>query len=251
MKANRIHVTVAIVFLVSIGVPGCINEFGPVDTDGRLAGDIYGRMLLQDIDSTIITDNSGITITVAGTSRNTMSERNGWWKIVGLKAGTYTLIFSKPGYGTYKFFGFQHIGGDSLYIGTGYLGNVARFYVDSFTTSVDSDSTVHFAGIMSSVAPTQYSRYAMVFVDTSGGVSSTHYIASFTSYLGSSKSFSLNYATSELVNRHGLQHGSQIHCVAYGFNDSFVSAYFDPTLRVTVYPTLSPIASEVATVRLP
>jgi hypothetical protein len=153
MMANRIVPTLAGTVLISVAMFGCKGNTGPVGPSGTLSGDLYGKMFLFDADSSRITDNSGVTISIVGTGKSTSTDREGWWRINGLSAGTYTLVFAKPGYGTYKQFGFQFVGGDSLFYGFWALGNVARYHVTSISASIGIDSVVHFSGTISSAGP--------------------------------------------------------------------------------------------------
>lgn len=247
----RIIATLITLILVSMSLSGCKGETGPVGPPGILSGNLYGQVFLSDEDSSDIVDNSGVAVSVLGTDYSTMSGIDGWWRIVGLRTGTYTLVFSKAGYGTYKHFGFQFVGGDSLFYGWSYLGNIARFYVTSFAASVGLDSVVHLTGTVSSPGRPGVSRFVVVFLDTIATVSSTHYLFTLSSNISSNTSFSLNYNEREFALYYGIQSGSTLYCVSYGVSNSGGSAYYDPTLRSSIYPTLSPTPSQVVSVKLP
>jgi hypothetical protein len=91
----------------------------------------------------------------------------------------------------------------------------------------------------------------MVFVDTSMSVSSTRYLVILSSYIGTSTTFGLNTPVFDFVGYHGIPRSSRLYCVAHGLDDSFGASYYDPTLRVTVFPTISPTPSQVVGVQLP
>jgi hypothetical protein len=230
---------------------GCKGETGPLGPPGTLSGNLYGQVSLHDDDSSRIVDNSGVQVSVQGMDYAATSGTDGWWRIVGLSTGTYTLVFSKPGYGTYKHFGFQFVGGDSLFYGWANLGNIARYYVTTFAASIGSDSVVHLTGTVSSPGRFGVARYVVVFIDTIATVSSTRYSFTLSSNISSSTTFGLNESASDFALFYGVRSGSTLHCVAYGVGTAGAVVYYDPTLRNEIFATLSPTASQIVSVKLP
>lgn len=132
------------VLVLPIIVWGCKGDAGPAGPLGpHLAGDLYGAVVLFDEDSISIFDHSRVNISIDGTSSSTTSDRDGWWRLVGLRTGTYTITFSKIGYETYKRFSYQFVGGDSVFYGWVNLVNVARYYVDSLSASLFRWESIH------------------------------------------------------------------------------------------------------------
>lgn len=249
---GRIVATIIIGFAIAICLQGCKGDAGPAGPAGpigRLSGNLYGRVSLYDEDSTRITNNSGVTISVASVN-SAQSTREGWWTLYGLSAGIYTVVFSKPGYGTFKYFGLEFVGGDSLYFGSTSLVNIPRYYFNSFTASFGADSVLNMSGTISSHVPHNGYRNVMIFVDTTATVSSTRYVATFAIYVWSDSVFSYNETRSDLITYYGIPGGSRLWLVAYGSSGSYFG-YYDPTLRRNVFPSLSLTPSSVVDVLLP
>ncbi len=241
---------------IMLQLPACKGDAGPAGPIGpqgsfeRLIGALYGRVTLYDVDSINITDNSNIAVSIEGSNLASLTDRNGWWRMNGLTTGNYTLVFSKAGYGTYKDFSYQFIGGDSVYYGMRSLESVCKFYVQTLSDSLGSDYFVHFFGTLSSTRRTTWGRDLIVFMDTSPLVSSTHYTAYYISNIDTSVSFNVQVARFDLVYYYGFALGSTIYSVAYGIDGGYLGSYFDPTLRLTIFPSISQTPSPTAQIQL-
>src|SRR5205085_667173 len=66
-----------------------------------------------------ITDNSGVSVSLEGTSFKTSSDASGKWNLANVPPGTYTLTFSKDRYATSKDQTLQFTGNGTLYYSPG------------------------------------------------------------------------------------------------------------------------------------
>jgi hypothetical protein len=74
-------------------------------------GDIVGYVNLIDEFGNEIEDKSGVNVSIDGLE-NTLTNDNGRFEFTDVPAGTYKLIYNKTGYGSYKRFSYQFIGGN-------------------------------------------------------------------------------------------------------------------------------------------
>ena len=78
----------------------------------KLTGNLTGYVTLYDDYGRKLPDNSTVTITVENSDKATTSDISGKWTITELATGSYTLTFSKTGFGVYKRIGLGFTGGD-------------------------------------------------------------------------------------------------------------------------------------------
>lgn len=75
-------------------------------------GDLKGRVKLADYsDNSIDFTDVLITLQGAGFSRDEHPDAEGMFNFKDVETGVYDIIFTKPGYETYKELGFQFMGG--------------------------------------------------------------------------------------------------------------------------------------------
>jgi len=93
---------------------GCESEL----TSTQVTGDLKGSVVLYDAHNKPVPDKSGVRVQVEGTEFSTESDASGKWMIKGLPTRTYSLAFSKEGYGTMKNTSFSFVGGGLVNYGT-------------------------------------------------------------------------------------------------------------------------------------
>jgi hypothetical protein len=74
-------------------------------------GNIVGFVSLVDESGNEIEDKSGVNVSMEGLA-NTITNNIGRYEFSDVPAGTYKIIYDKTGYGTYKRFNYQFIGGN-------------------------------------------------------------------------------------------------------------------------------------------
>lgn len=130
----KIQTLLSLAFIVVMF--GCKNS-APVTPQGA-TGDLKGTVGLYDSHGNQLADKSGVMVQAEGTSLSAISDTAGNWIIQNLPTQTYTISFSKSGYGTVKNTSFPFIGG-----GTVLYGNRVYLYQPvTFTISLDSVSAV-------------------------------------------------------------------------------------------------------------
>jgi hypothetical protein len=104
------------IFIVSmlILVFGCEGEEGKRGLPAPiLTGSITGT-----VSTAVKSDIGGIEAKIAETSQKALCDSLGNWTINDVKAGIYTLEFSRIGYGTSKILNYQFVGGGTARIGS-------------------------------------------------------------------------------------------------------------------------------------
>lgn len=71
-------------------------------------GNIMGTVLLYDSENKLVSNCSGITISIDNTSVSTQTTNNGRWTLDSIPYGTYDITYSKAGYGSGKIMGVYH-----------------------------------------------------------------------------------------------------------------------------------------------
>jgi hypothetical protein len=100
------HVVVLVVALLFLG--SCKQN--PVEVGELPVGSIYGYVHVWDVDS-VSPDQSGVLVKLEGTNISALTNAKGEWKLEDVPSRTYTVTFSKPGYGTVIDFDYRHLGG--------------------------------------------------------------------------------------------------------------------------------------------
>ncbi|HET6510751.1 MAG TPA: carboxypeptidase-like regulatory domain-containing protein [Candidatus Kapabacteria bacterium] len=80
------------------------------------SGAIAGFAGLRDVDGARLSDQSGISIKLKGTTLTASSDTLGKWTLANVPAGIYDIELSKPGFATNYIRAYQFVGGGTAYI---------------------------------------------------------------------------------------------------------------------------------------
>ncbi len=219
---------------------------------GRLTGKLSGYAKLYDQDGSELTDHSGVTVKVEGTSHSARSAVDGKWSIDGLEAGTYILTFSKPGYGDYKVYGYQFVGGGEAWANYG-LFQIPTWSITlsnpTIDTSDDELTLIRIAGRLSEPSPWQGARIFHLYVGSTPDVSSEpgKHLFFYTS-AANDRDLAVQAVTSTLIT-HGIPSGQTVYFAAYPTGRG--ESYEDPITNRTIYPSLSTSSSNVVSIVVP
>lgn len=84
---------------------GCRDGTAPPVT-----GDMTGMVQLYSKWATPLRSNEGATVELVGTPHAVTTDASGAWTLSGVPAGTYDIVIRKPGFGTWKVFGYAFPG---------------------------------------------------------------------------------------------------------------------------------------------
>jgi hypothetical protein len=114
----------------------CTKDGSDLLPDGNIVGYVFTFNEFNELQD----DHSGVNVFTEGEHKSyqTITDKQGRFELTDLPAGTYKLIFSKPGFGTLKQFGVKHLGGEPTVLGMpfGYSGS-AFFLFEIPTTKIE------------------------------------------------------------------------------------------------------------------
>ncbi|MDP4221188.1 MAG: carboxypeptidase-like regulatory domain-containing protein [Bacteroidota bacterium] len=113
-------------------VYGCKSSTTNAPQD--VTGDLKGTVGLVDSHGNQVADKSGVLVTAEGTTLSATSDADGNWIIHNLPTQTYTIAFSKAGYGTKKNTSFSFVGGGTVAFGD----RMTLYQPLGFTVTLDS-----------------------------------------------------------------------------------------------------------------
>ncbi len=248
VRRNIRAAAILAVLLLAGFLPGCEGEDGPAGPS--LTGQLIGYAYLYDLAAVRATDQSGITVVAEGTSVTATTASDGRWVLSGLPTGTYTIAFSKPGYGSPKRISFQFVGGGQTSFGSMALFQLPGFTIGTLTATVAS-GVVNIRGTVTGSLPDAY-RVVRIFIGTTASVSSDPSNYAFTMLTAASDTGTIftTSATSQIFANYGFTVGQTAYIVAYPEAISS-SAYLDLSTGKYNYPNLNPIPSTVVSAVVP
>jgi hypothetical protein len=220
-----------------------------------LSGNMIGYVVLHDLNGFTLQEDTGITLAVEGGGYTivTNTDSAGEWEIAGLTTGSYNIIVSKSGFGTYKLLDFQFAGGGQAHIGTIDLYQIPPLSVTGLSDSV-ADGALLINGSFSGTLPSAQNAHAYVFLGKSPTVSSDP--GTYLTYLpvensSNGRTFSVNYGndTTRLLNA-GFATGQTVYVVAYGSSFNPIG-YIDSTTNRAVFTGLNPVPSNLDSFTVP
>lgn len=248
---NRYSFAVLMALVLSAVLLGCETE-GPQGPAGPvLTGDLIGFAVLTDLNGTQLTDRSGVTVTAEGTNVSDVSDSSGRWVLVNLPTGTYTIAYSKTGYGTRKLMGYQFVGGGETLFGTTSLYQIPGFTVTGLSATPSGDN-VSVSLTLAGVLPAA-SRIVRVFIGSSAAVSSDpkNYLSTFSMGIPStSTTTTIEVPSQPYFHSYGITTGQTAYLVAY-VEGAGSGSYFDLETGRYWFSSINPIPSNVDTVAVP
>jgi hypothetical protein len=236
-------------FILILFITSCSsNDDSPA---AATRANISGSVNLYN-ESTNQVDNSNMTVSVLGTMplNSAVTDAQGKFVLSNVPFGTYTLEYTKNGYGTYKKFGVVHgtNGQATALTATPSLGQVSTTSITGITASTSANQVVLSISTNpgGSAANRRYIRY---FLSTSQSVSATNYSYYSPVFTSQINPFEKTILATELISA-GFTSGQQVYVRAYG--DSFWdNAYDSPEFNRRIFPNLNANTVPAATFIVP
>jgi len=224
-------------FILILFITSCnSNDDSPA---AATRANISGSVNLYN-ESTNLVDLSNMTVSVLGTMPliSAVTDAQGKFVLSNVPFGTYTLEYTKNGYGTYKKFGVVHgtNGQATALTAIPSLGQVSTTSINGITASASANQVVLSISTNpeGSAANRRYIRY---FLSTSQSVSATNYSYYSPVFTSQINPFEKTILATELISA-GFTSGQQVYVRAYG--DSFWDNAYDSTeFNRRIFPNLN------------
>lgn len=216
----------------------------PTSTSANAQGEVD----LYDDDINSVSDN-GMTLSIEGSDPliTAVTDDEGVFLFEELEYGTYTLVYEKDNYGSYKVFNILHKEGSSISTAVISLGQKSTTEVVSVAQSqfeqsilIDVETTPS-----ANVDNTNYLRY---FLTLSPNVSSTLF-TTFSQTLECGIDPCVITLTQSYLNNLGFDSGMTVYIRVYG-ESYFSNNYQDPDLG-HVFPNLNPTTTDAISFIVP
>jgi hypothetical protein len=218
-----------------------------IDPPTPTRADISGKVTLYDEGETQV-DNSNMTVKIEGSTKSATTDAAGDFILSQVAFGTYTLVYEKAGYGTFKKFGVEHKDGNTFIPETATLGEVSTTKVTDLEAGIEGGNvlvsiTTDPAGSLGN------KRYVRYFLSTDPGVSNENY-----TYYSGVILFENNptrlVLTPDFLEEEGFASGQTVYVKAYG-DSVFANDYLDPDLSRWVFPNLNMNAADAVSFVVP
>lgn len=238
-----------ICLLALLALAACDNDDNTPDPATK--ADITGSVRLYN-EGTARLPDEGMTVRLEGITPATsaVTGPDGKFTLADVPFGTYTLVYEKTGFGTFRQFNVAHTdtGGPTILTSTTSLGQSSTTAVTALAASV-SGTDVMLSITTDPAGSNGNTRYVRYVLSTSPLVSATDYmyvspglVAQINPYTGTLTRAALQQA--------GFGIGQTVYARAYG--DSFWSNdYADPLLGRKVFPNLNASSAEAVSFVVP
>ncbi|WP_104734275.1 peptidase associated/transthyretin-like domain-containing protein [Hanstruepera ponticola] len=199
---------------------------------------IIGSVNLFDEGVTQI-DNSNMTVSIEGTTFSATTDVNGDFVLIDVPFGTYTLIYEKSEYGTYKKFNIEHrnTGSSTVITNNPSLGQVSTTTITNLTVSSNTNVPVILTSTTNPAASSVNPKYIRYFLSTDPTVSNINYENALETLEANNTPNNFNL-TQAAIDALGYDSGTTVYAKCYG--ESFWgNNYADPNLGRDVFPNLN------------
>lgn len=239
MKSKRTLISIAIlIFLI-------INSCSKGDQSGLgPTGSLEGTVSVFDEFGTLLTDKSGVTITIDGIfpPLSATTDIDGKYKLDKLPTGRYVIIFSKSGYADRKASDYPFIADESSQILNSSISQVSNTLVTELILSPLPSGGMTTSFTVSPEIPADLRRYVRFYFSNSASVSSTNYLSTFTVWTATSL-FSDDVYFDDVL----FPIGTTLYVKAYGENNRYYGIT-NITTGLMIYYTINPTGSNVESI---
>jgi len=221
--------------------------------DAKETGSLTGYAHLNN-EST----HEGIRVEINQINKYTITDIAGKWVFKDLPQGVYNFTFTKDGFGTYEYFGFDFMGvGDDYFsrfdnhsVEPVIMYKIPDYYITSMNYTISANQ-ININGTLSKYVD-EYFR-VILFIGYSSDVSyepgkNIYYDCSYDLDPGDTYSTSIGIQ-SDLYFSAGITSGTDIYIRAYA--GVCYGSYFDPDIGYQVHPVLNPNSVDAIKITVP
>ena len=232
MKLN--YLTFGLIIL--LGISSCSKDEDPTP-DPITKANITGSVNLYDEGTTQI-DNSNMTVKVEGTTPaiSATTDANGDFTLSDVPFGTYTILYEKSGFGTFKKFDIEHENNATAILNTPSIGEISTTQITNLEANVSGNDII-ISVTTNPAGSNGNTRYVRYFLSTDSNVSSENYTYFSPGLVSQINPKEITLSNNDLTSA-GFSTGETVFVKVYG--DSFWSnEYNDPDLGRNVFPNLN------------
>ncbi|PTM03456.1 MAG: carboxypeptidase regulatory-like domain-containing protein [Bacteroidetes bacterium] len=232
MKLN--YLTIGSIIL--LGISSCSKDEAPTPNSITKAN-ITGSVNLYNEGTTPI-DNSNMTVKVEGTIPliSTTTAANGDFTLTDVPFATYTILYEKSGFGTFKKFEIEHKNKATAIANTPSIGEISTTQITNLEANVSGNDIV-ISVTTNPAGSNGNSRYLRYFLSSDSNVSSENYTYFSPGLVSQINPKEITLSSNDLTSA-GFTRGETVFVKVYG--DSFWSnEYNDPDLGRNVFPNLN------------
>jgi len=208
-----------------------------------LEGNIVGFVNLIDETGNEVEDKSNVNVTIEGLSSSVNTNEDGRFELSNVPAGTYNIIYNKTGYGSFKRFGFQFIGGNipALLYETS-LYEQPKIDIQSLDISFN-DNIITIKGEI-----TEQKYFAVkTFINDSSNVSYENYDYASVVYNNGNSEFT-KFVHNIFLSKTPYSQGDMVYLVIYFINPNEEYSYYDYEKEEYVYSSYKKSSSVISLV---
>ncbi|PLX05637.1 MAG: carboxypeptidase regulatory-like domain-containing protein [Marinilabiliales bacterium] len=234
--------------IVLIGFTSC-NKDENQTPEPITKANIIGSVNLYD-ESTTQIENSGMTIKLEGTEFSSTTDGQGDFTLTEVPFGSYTIVYEKSGFGTFKKFNLEHINtGSSTVVETPSLGQKSTTSVTNLTISSNANFPVIIGATTNPEGNQTNTRYIRFFFSIDPNVSHENYDSYLETFPANISPYNLNLSQASF-DALDLTSGSTVYVKCYG--ESFWgNSYSDPDLNRDIFPNLNPTSAPAVSFVVP
>ena len=246
MRLSYLTISILVIF----GFTSCTKDENP-NTVPITKANIIGSVNLYDEGTTQI-DNEGMIVKLVGITPiiSASTDVNGEFTFLDVPFGTYTLVYEKSGFGTFKKFELDHAnnGSSTIISNTPSLGQSSSTQITNLTTSINGNDVI-LSITTNPAGNTGNTRYIRYYLSTSSDVSDENYMYFSPGLVSQINPKEITFTTNDFSDA-GFSSGETIFVKAYG--DSFWSNEYDDTdLGRKVFPNLNTTSAEAVSFVIP
>ena len=237
-----LHITIVISSILSS--MGCMDS-RVISPDELPGSQLRGSVRLLSEDNSFAINKNLVLVKLEGTGFETFTDTAGRWTLNLIPKGTYTILYSKPGYSNVKRFSVRSDGAMPVIVNPITLVQIPPFTVDSISLVIQSDSLEIFCRI-NQISDVQ--RRIILYIDSNAidGSQRNRYVFTDIGLIiepGNSIG-SIRIPLSRFYNS-GFVSGRNVYCAGFPilrFEATADESYFaiDPITKKTIFWNVNP-----------
>lgn len=234
--------------VILLGFTSC-NKDEDTTPEPVTKANIIGSVNLYD-EGVMQIDNSKLIVKVEGTELSATTDTDGDFTLSDVPFGTYTLIYEKSGFGTFKNYDIEHTntGSSTIITENPSLGEISTTQITALESSVNGND-IQVSITTNPAGNNSNTRYVRYFLSTNSNVSNENYAYYSSGLVSQINPLIITLSHDDLISA-GFSSGQTVHVKAYG--DSYWSnEYDDPALGRKVFPNLNMISANSASLIVP